>query len=222
MKKTTLLLLAALIFSQITFGGKWDVMLSDLGQKENPTQNAIAKDEDKIRESDNLLSDGAKLLFKEVKTKLTIREQNHIYTQLGFHLSKDKNSFTDGTSEEDAFGALVLPTDMNKDGIEEIFVSYGNTYTSGMAGADIVLFIKNEKGVYEKNLGFPGLIPDALSSSNKGYPDLVIGGPGFEFPVWRWNGKQYDLHRRIKNEELKTIKTKSIEAMSTQYQNAMK
>jgi hypothetical protein len=28
-----------------------------------------------------------------------------------------------------------------------------------------------------------------------GWPDIEIGGPGFCFPVERWNGKQYVLHR---------------------------
>ena len=28
-----------------------------------------------------------------------------------------------------------------------------------------------------------------------GYPDLSIGGPGFCFPVWRWNGREYANQR---------------------------
>ncbi len=28
-----------------------------------------------------------------------------------------------------------------------------------------------------------------------GWPDISIGGPGFCFPVWRWNGKAYALNR---------------------------
>jgi len=27
-----------------------------------------------------------------------------------------------------------------------------------------------------------------------GWPDLQVGGPGFCFPVLRWNGQKYDLH----------------------------
>lgn len=174
-----------------------------------------------VPESDNSLSEGAKLLFKDIKCKLTVTEKNFIYTKLGFHLSKDKKGFTDGESEEDAFSAEVLPTDMNKDGLEEIFVSYGNTYTSGMTGSEIVLFIKTN-GRYQENLGFPGLIPDALSSSNQGYPDLLIGGPGFEFPIWRWNGNKYNLHRRVKDKDVKAIKTTNIEEISKEYRTTIR
>jgi len=28
-----------------------------------------------------------------------------------------------------------------------------------------------------------------------GWPDILVGGPGFCFPVERWNGKAYELHR---------------------------
>lgn len=165
---------------------------------------------------------GAALLFKAVKTRLTVPEKNYIFQQLNFRISADKQSFNDGANEEANFEARALPADMNKDGIEEIFVSFGNTYTSGMTGSSIVLYIKKTGKKYEANLGFPSTLPDVLPTGNGGYPDLVMGGPGFEFPVWRWNGKQYDLLKTIKEKELLRLKPVSIEEVSQAYQKTIK
>jgi len=39
-------------------------------------------------------------------------------------------------------------------------------------------------------------VPEFLSSKGKdGWPDISIGGPGFCFPVQRWNGREYAVHR---------------------------
>ncbi|TMI93126.1 MAG: hypothetical protein E6H06_12520 [Bacteroidetes bacterium] len=47
----------------------------------------------------------------------------------------------------------------------------------------IKIIYKNTSGVYKNHLGFPGMLPDALSTVSQGYPDLLISGPSFEFPV---------------------------------------
>jgi hypothetical protein len=41
----------------------------------------------------------------------------------------------------------------------------------------------------------PG-IPEFLKTKGvDGWPDVLVGGPGFCFPAERWNGKEYKLHR---------------------------
>lgn len=159
---------------------------------------------------------GVQLLFKNIKTKLTNAEQSAVFRQLGFGMSKDRKQFIADADGADApFDAQVFPTDLNKDGVEEVFVVYGNSYTSGATGSSVVLFIKNTAGVYEDNLGFPGTVPDVLPTASKGYPDLLIGGPGFEHPVWRWNGKSYAFLKKVSDQALKN--TKSIEEISKAY-----
>ena len=120
----------------------------------------------------------------------------------------------DAESADYPFDAFVYPTDLNKDGIEEIFIAFGNTYTSGNTGSSIVVFIADKKAVYRMNLGFPGTLPDALATSNLGYPDLLIGGPGMEFPVWRWNGKAYDYFKSVKDSDYDKLKKTSVEDLS--------
>ena len=183
----------------------------DVPFKQNVSQRNISE-----------LSEGAKLLFRNTKSNLSSTEKNFIYNSLGFKLTKDKKRFKSDENEEYAFEAETIPTDMNKDGNEEIFIAYGNTYTSGNTGSEIVLFVKNKSGTFEKNLGFPGMMPQALLTSNLGYSDLVIGGPGFTFPIWRWNGAKYALSRRISDRDLRTTKTIDIQTISHGYTGTIK
>jgi hypothetical protein len=166
------------------------------------------------------LTDVASLLFKNVKTKLTIAEQNEIAKKLGFILSANKEQpfASDKDSKDYPFAALVMPTDMNKDGKEEIFISFGNSYTSGNAESSVSLFIKNAAGTYTLNLGFPATTPNALATSNQGYLDLLIGGPGMEYPVYRWNGKEYAYLRDVKDADYGKLKSTNVAELSKAYQ----
>lgn len=85
--------------------------------------------------------------------------------------------------------------DLNSDGRPEVFVTLsGACY--GVAGAQLSLLIKNGKGQWQPNLGFPAGGYKVLTTTNLGYPDIEIGGPGSCFPVWRWDGAQYEIHKR--------------------------
>lgn len=170
------------------------------------------------------LSPEASLLFQNAKSKLSNEEKNSIAKKLGFILSgnKDLPFALDKDSKDYSFGATVMPTDMNKDGKEEIFIIYGNSFTSGNTGSSVVLFIKNTSGLYEMNLGFPGMTPDILTTTSKGYPDILVGGPGLEYPVLRWNGKVYDNHKSVRDSEYEKLKKTSADELSKQYQEAIK
>ena len=140
-------------------------------------------------------ADGPGLLFASGAGKLTASEQREIFAALGLNVAADGKSLVDSACEQPV-GVQVEHRDMNGDGKEEVLVIYGNSCMSGMAGASVALFIQDAAGKYQMNLGFPGASADPKAEKSKGYPDLLIGGPGFCFPVWRWNGKAYDLHRQ--------------------------
>jgi hypothetical protein len=98
----------------------------------------------------------------------------------------------------DACGKATEPqvdvVDLNGDGQPEVFVlAEGTCY--GRAGGELSLLIKDSQGRWQSNLGFSAGGYKLLSTKNKGYPDIEIGGPGFCFPVWRWNGKAYAADR---------------------------
>jgi hypothetical protein len=89
----------------------------------------------------------------------------------------------------------VAVVDLNGDGQSEIFVRVeGSCY--GAAAAQLTLLIKDKLGHWQSNLGIPAGDYRLLGTKNKGYPDIEIGGPGSCFPVWRWDGHQYAIHKR--------------------------
>ena len=84
--------------------------------------------------------------------------------------------------------------DLNGDGQPEVFVQL-NSSCYGMAGGELTLLIKDRQGRWHSNLGFPAGGYKLLNARKKGYPDIEIGGPGMCFPVWRWNGSAYAVHK---------------------------
>jgi len=184
--------------------------------------SANAQNRQAARPATDVLSEGAALLFKNVRTQLTSAEKTMIFRKLGFVLSNDQEQpfAQDAESMEYPFPARALPTDMNKDGKEEVFILFGNSFTSGSTGSSVLLLIKDANGKFQNNLGFPGML-QILPAANKGYNDLLIGGPGFEFPIWRWNGKEYTLYKTIKDSELQKIKMMEVEDVSNVYQESL-
>jgi hypothetical protein len=94
--------------------------------------------------------------------------------------------------EPRAEGATIeLYRDLNGDGRPEAIVSEGGTFCYGAAEAGYAVLSKQANGSWRKLTSGAG-IPEPLKTKGAGgYPDLSIGGPGFCFPVVRWNGKDY-------------------------------
>lgn len=134
---------------------------------------------------------GAALLFARGHDGLSSAEQGTIFRSLGLVLDSTGRGFVDATCGQPA-AAEVSFSDWNHDGKTEVLVVFGNDCTSGHAERSVVLFIRDSTGKYAMNLSFPGAAADSLPTGNLGYPDLLIGGPGFCFPVWRWNGTEYE------------------------------
>lgn len=85
--------------------------------------------------------------------------------------------------------------DLNGDGRPEAVVSEGGTYCYGAAGMGYQLLSKQADGKWRVMSRGSG-IPQFLTTKGAGgWPDISVGGPGFCFPVERWNGKVYALHR---------------------------
>ncbi|WP_287129551.1 hypothetical protein [Candidatus Cyanaurora vandensis] len=78
-----------------------------------------------------------------------------------------------------------------------VFTSVAGTCLGGMAGVQVNLYIKNKNGQWQPQFGFPGTYT-VLKTKSKAYPDIEIGGPGFCFPVWHWNGQQYAIHKKCR------------------------
>lgn len=156
-----------------------------------------------IQKSEDGLSDGAKLLFNEAITtyytalKLTPIEKESIYKQLNFQLSNDKKKIHDmeDTDLQFALTCRVIIIDLNNDGKLEVIVSRINSYWTGQVGDESV-FTKNNFGEYIEVLSIHGFI-QILSTSSSGYPDLMVGGPGYIAPWYKWNGIKYQFYKEV-------------------------
>jgi len=129
-----------------------------------------------------------------------MEERVDISNQLGLKVGEDGKTLVESVCGQSFFFEMEI-VDLNHDGKLEVFVLGGNTCLSGLAGSSVWLFVKDESGKYNANLGFPAGGYNVLDSLNAGFPDLRFGGPGFCEPVWRWNGKTYEYFRSIATAE---------------------
>jgi hypothetical protein len=86
--------------------------------------------------------------------------------------------------------------DVNGDGRPEAIVSEDGLFCHGRDETGFVLLSKQADGRWKRMTGMSG-VPQFLKTRGVGgWPDLSVGGPGFCFPVLRWNGRDYVNHRR--------------------------
>lgn len=187
------------------------ILVSTTPNKSEP--NRITGTTTPEKEIEVISAEGINLLFKNATTKLTHEEKNEIYQLLSFRLTTDKQKFVDKSDNTDeySFSAEAWPIDLNGDGVEEIVVNWGNTYTSGNAGSSVTMFIKNGK-MYQENFGFGGDLYQIIPSMSNGFPDLSFGVPGTQIPIWRYNGSQYNHHKSVSEAEYKKLKAVSVES----------
>ncbi len=128
---------------------------------------------------------------------LTDVEQSAVFKAAGFTL-KGKEWRACDTGDSGAPydpGTIQEVRDLNGDGRPEVVVTEGGTYCYGHAGVGFVLVSNQADGRWRLMAGRTG-IPEFLKTRGvDGWPDISVGGPGFCFPVERWNGKEYALHR---------------------------
>jgi hypothetical protein len=93
-------------------------------------------------------------------------------------------------------GTIEERRDLNGDGRPEAVVTEGGTYCYGNTGTGFWIVSQQADGSWKRITNSTG-IPDFLKTKGVGgWPDISIGGPGFCFPVVRWNGREYVLNRR--------------------------
>lgn len=85
--------------------------------------------------------------------------------------------------------------DLNGDGRPEAVVSEAGSFCYGWAGTGFQLLGQQADGSWKRITGDNGIPQFLESRGTDGWPDISIGGPGFCFPVQRWNGKQYTVQR---------------------------
>jgi hypothetical protein len=92
-------------------------------------------------------------------------------------------------------GAIDEVRDLNGDGRPEALLTEGGSYCYGDTGAGYNLVSKQADNNWKLITSGTGMITFLATKGVGGWPDIEIGGPGFCFPVERWNGHEYALQR---------------------------
>jgi hypothetical protein len=128
---------------------------------------------------------------------LSVEEQTAVFKAAGFKLmgKEWRACDTEDSGAPYSPGVIEAVRDLNGDGRPEAVVTEGGSYCYGSAGSGFQLLSKQKNGSWRVMIGNNG-IPEFLKTRGVGrWPDISIGGPGFCFPVVRWNGKEYKLNR---------------------------
>lgn len=92
-------------------------------------------------------------------------------------------------------GTIEAVRDLNGDGRPEAVITEGGTYCFGMTGTGYTIVSKQASGAWKMITASQGIPNFLITKGAGGWPDIEIGGPGFCFPVERWNGREYVLNR---------------------------
>ena len=124
-------------------------------------------------------------------------EQAAMFRAAGFVARSGGWGTTDCAGQEGSYspGHIDAFGDANQDGRPDAVISESSAMCYGMAGTKFWVLAKDAAGKWQvmtAQIGMPEFL-DAKGAA--GWPDLQVGGPGFCFPVLRWDGKSYRFNR---------------------------
>lgn len=99
-----------------------------------------------------------------------------------------------GTASYSA-GDIEMVGDLNGDGRPEAVLVEGSVYCYGMTGQGYWLVSQQADGKWRLIASGTGILRFLPTKGTGGWPDMEIGGPGFCFPVHRFDGRAYRPHR---------------------------
>ncbi len=92
-------------------------------------------------------------------------------------------------------GAIDQIADLNGDGLPEALISEGSSYCFGASGEGYWLVSKRATGGWVLIDSGQGIARFLKTRGIGNWPDMQVGGPGFCFPVLRWNGRAFAINR---------------------------
>jgi hypothetical protein len=93
-------------------------------------------------------------------------------------------------------GAIEQVKDLNGDGRPDAVVTESGGICYGNTGTAFWIVSQQANGSWKSMFNNVGIAEFLSTRGVGGWPDISIGGPGFCFPVMRWNGSAYVLNRR--------------------------
>jgi len=127
--------------------------------------------------------------------KLSATDEAAAFKAAGFALKGKQWRNCDDPTPGSSPGAIQEVRDVNGDGHPEAVISENGTYCYGHTGAGYSLVSKQPNGSWKLITNGTGILNFLNTKGAGGWPDIEIGGPGFCFPVERWNGQKYVLQR---------------------------
>ncbi|WP_206085695.1 hypothetical protein [Massilia polaris] len=127
--------------------------------------------------------------------RLTPADEAAAFKAAGFTLNGKQWRNCDDPTPTYSPGDVAEVRDLNGDGRLEAVITEGGTYCYGHAGTAYTVVSKQANGSWKKVTGGTGIATFLPSKGKDGWPDIEVGGPGFCFPVIRWNGREYTLNR---------------------------
>ena len=130
---------------------------------------------------------------KPAVTALQAADEAAAFKAAGF--TKRGAAWRSGCDDPASTGSIDKVADLNGDGLPEAVLTEGGTFCYGNTGQAFWLVSKLANGSWKLMTNATG-IPEFLKTKGiDGWPDVSIGGPGFCFPVARWNGREYKFQR---------------------------
>ena len=127
-------------------------------------------------------------------TKLTPAEEAAAFKAAGFKLQGKQWRSCDDSAPSYTPGKIEQVSDLNGDGRLDALITEGSTNCYGSTEVGYSLVAQQANGTWKVMSQGPGMITFLTTKGVGGWPDLEVGGPGFCFPVLRWNGSQYAVH----------------------------
>jgi hypothetical protein len=127
--------------------------------------------------------------------KLAPADEAAAYQAAGFTLKGKQWRNCDDPSPGYVPGEIAEVRDLNGDDRPEAVITEGGTFCFGNTGTGYTVVSKQADGTWKKitsNMGIATFLP---AKGRDGWPDIEVGGPGFCFPVLRWNGREYAVNR---------------------------
>lgn len=92
-------------------------------------------------------------------------------------------------------GNIEKVQDLNGDGQPEALITEGSSFCYPSDVPGYFLVSRQADGNWKLITSGSGMVDFLPTKGAGGWPDIQVGGPGFCFPVVRWNGKAYVLNR---------------------------
>lgn len=127
--------------------------------------------------------------------KLSAVDEAGAFKAAGYTLKGKKWSKCHDSAPSYEPGAIAEVRDANGDGHPEAVITEGSTSCYGNTGAGYSLVSKQADGNWKLITDGTGILQFLPTKGVGGWPDIEIGGPGFCFPVERWDGHKYVLQR---------------------------